>query len=164
MTLNKEKCLFNQSKLTFFGFLFSSEGISPDPIKVAAIHDAPPPNSCKDVRSFLGLATYCSKFIPNFSDLTEPLRNLTKKNAKFCWTPRHEKAFQATKAALTSDTVIDYFDKHKTQSSLRTLHPQAYLQFYHNILKVNTIVKLLPILVVRSRPWNRSTLKLNVRL
>jgi len=123
LTLNKEKCLFNQSKLTFFGFVFSSEGISPDPIKVAAIHDAPPPNSCKDVRSFLGLATYCSKFIPNFSDLTEPLRNLTKKNAKFCWTPRHEKAFQATKAALTSDTVMDYFDKHKNTELITDASP-----------------------------------------
>ena len=51
-----------------------TEGISPDPAKVAAIHDAPPPTTIKDVRSFLGLATYCSKFMPNFSDLTEPLQ------------------------------------------------------------------------------------------
>ena len=37
----------------------------------------------------------------------------TTKNTVFCWTHRHEQAFQATKAALTSDTVMDYFDKHK---------------------------------------------------
>ena len=113
LTLNKQKCLFNQHKLTFVEFVFSSKGISPDHIKVAAIHDAPPPKSCKDVRSFLGLAAYCSKFIPNFSNLTEPLRTLTKKNTVFCWTHRHEQPFQATKAALTSDTVMDYFDKHR---------------------------------------------------
>lgn len=71
LTLNKAKCEFNQTKLTFFGFVFSSHGISPDPQKVEAIHNATPPSSVKGVRSFLGMATYCAKFIPNFSDLTK---------------------------------------------------------------------------------------------
>ena len=71
------KCEFSQSQLTFFGFVFSSEGVSPDPAKVEAIHKCSTPSSVKEVRSFLGMATYCAKFIPNFSDLTEPLRELT---------------------------------------------------------------------------------------
>ena len=113
LTLNKDKCKFNQEKLTFFGFVCSSEGISPDPVKVDAIHDAPPPTTAKDVRSFLGLATYCSKFIRNFSDLTQPLRDLTKKHATFRWTSQHAKSFQAVKSALESSTVMAYFDQNK---------------------------------------------------
>ena len=113
LTLNKEKCKFNQDKLTFFGFVFSSAGISPDPVKVEAIHNAPPPTTAKDVRSFLGLATYCSKFIRNFSDLTQPLRDLTKKHATFRWTSQHAKSFQAVKSALESSTVMAYFDQNK---------------------------------------------------
>ena len=113
LTLNKDKCKFNQEKLTFFGFVFSSEGISPDPVKVDAIHYAPPPTTAKDVRSFLGLATYCSKFIRNFSDLTQPLRNLTKKHATFRWTSQHAKSFQAVKSALESSTVMACFDQNK---------------------------------------------------
>ena len=113
LTLNRKKCVFNQSELTFFGLVFSSQGVSPDPQKVDAIHNAPPPSSAKGVRSFLGMATYCAKFIPNFSDLTEPLRDLTKKNTPFCWTSRHDKAFQDVKTALTSQTVMAYFDETK---------------------------------------------------
>ena len=59
----------NQNKLTFFGLVFSSDGISADPAKVSAIKNAPAPRCAKDIRSFLGMATYCAKFIPNFSDL-----------------------------------------------------------------------------------------------
>ena len=37
LTLNKKKCVFNKPSLTFFGFVFSSQGIAPDPWKVEAI-------------------------------------------------------------------------------------------------------------------------------
>ena len=113
LTLNKEKCEFNKEQLTFFGFVFSANGISADPIKVEAIKTAPTPTTQSGLRSFLGMATYCSKFIQNFSDLTQPLRELTKKNTTFQWKTKHEKAFNAVKSALTSTTVMSYFDKSK---------------------------------------------------
>ena len=110
LTLNKEKCEFSKDKLTFFGFVFSANGISPDPLKVEAIKNAPAPTTQSSLRSFLGMATYCSKFIANFSDITQPLRELTRKDAKFHWAKDHERAFNAVKATLTSDTVMSYFD------------------------------------------------------
>ena len=113
LTLNKGKCLFDQRSLPFFGFVFSDEGISPDLQKVSAIHSAPSPTSVSAFRSFLGMATYCAKVIPNFSHITEPLRALTKKNTIFQWTDKHERAFQDVKQALTSDTVVCYFDQSK---------------------------------------------------
>lgn len=119
LTLNQQKCQFSQNKLTFFGMVFSSEGISADPAKVSAIKNVSPPHSVKDVRSFLGMATYCAKFIPNFSDLSEPLRQLTTKNAHFRWTRQEHSAFDNIKSALTSDTVMAYFDPTK-QTELTT--------------------------------------------
>ena len=118
LTLNKEKCKLNESKITFFGYQFSSDGISADPKKIEAIHTAPPPQSVKKVRSFLGMATYCAKFIPQFSDLSEPLRQLTKKNSNFHWTTKEQNSFNNIKTALTSETVMAsqlrcYFDKSK---------------------------------------------------
>ena len=59
------------------------------------------------------MATYCAKCIRNFSDLTQPLRDLTKKNASFVWTAQHEAVFNNVKEALTSDTVMAYFDNQK---------------------------------------------------
>ncbi|CAB4036465.1 Transposon Tf2-9 poly [Paramuricea clavata] len=123
LTFNKDKCEFSQSQLTFFGFVFSGDGISPDPAKVSAIHNCPPPNSIKAVRSFLGMVTYCAKFIPNFSDLTEPLRELTRKNVPFCWISRHAKSFNAVKAALTSATVMAYFDQTKETELITDASP-----------------------------------------
>ena len=113
LTLDKGKCLFDQRSLPFFGFVFSDEGILPNLQKVSAIHSAPLPTSVSAFRSFLRMATYCAKVIPNFSHITEPLRALTKKNTIFQWTDKHEHAFQDVKQALTSDTVVCYFDQSK---------------------------------------------------
>ena len=84
LSLNKTKCEFNKNSLTFFGFIFSDKGIPPDPRKVRAIQDAKPPTSTQGVQSFLGMATYCAKFIPSFS-----VRELTRKDARFIWTKVH---------------------------------------------------------------------------
>lgn len=113
LTISPEKCELNRDSLTFIGLVFSAAGVSPDPRKVKAIHDAPPPTSVSEVRSFLGMVTYCAKFIPNFSDITKPLRELTKKDALFQWKEEHSQAFQSIKRTLTSDTVMAYFDKEK---------------------------------------------------
>ena len=83
ITLHKKKCEFNKSSITFFGFVFSGNGISPDPKKVEAIKNVEPPTSKTGVRSFLGMANYCAKFIPSFSDISQPLRELTKDDSSF---------------------------------------------------------------------------------
>ena len=107
--------------------VFSAEGISADPLKVTAIKNASSPNSVKDVRSFLGMTAYCSKIIPNFSTLSEPLRKLTVKNAKFCWTKREQNAFDniCATSALTSNTVMAYFDQTKQTELIRDASPWA---------------------------------------
>ena len=113
LTLNRKKCEFNKSSVTFFGFVFSSKGIAPDPKKVAAIKEAPAPTNTSGVRSFLGMATYCAKFIPKFSDVSEPLRQLTKKDQQFQWSAEHEHSFTQIKEFLTSAQVMAYFDPKK---------------------------------------------------
>jgi hypothetical protein len=113
LTLHKKKCEFNRSSITFFGFVFSSSGISPDPGKVDAIKRVQPPTSASAVRSFLGMANYCAKFIPNFSEVSQPLRELTKSDTPFSWTQRQERAFNKIKELLTSSTVMAYFDPKK---------------------------------------------------
>ena len=116
LTLNEKKCKFNKPSLTFFGFVFSGDGIAPDPKKVEAIKDAY--NSHRDLL-FLGMATYCAKFIPNFSNVSAPLRELTKKDKPFHWSAPKKQYFKKVKELLTSAKVMAYFDP-KKQTELTT--------------------------------------------
>jgi len=123
LTLNKYKCAFNKSRLTFFGFVFSSKGIVPDTQKIETINNASPPTSTSAVRSFLGIATYCTKFIPNFSDVSEPLRQLTKKDVPFVWEDRHQKSFIMIKQLFRD--VMAYFDPSKKTELITDASPSG---------------------------------------
>jgi len=59
----------------------TSEGIKIDPKKVDAITKMPKPTDVKGVMRFLGMVQYLSKFLPKLSDVAEPLRRLTDKDA-----------------------------------------------------------------------------------
>ena len=80
LTLNKDKCCFGKSHIEYFGHVFSSTGISPDKKKVDAIQNVSDPTNASEVRSFLGLVTYCSRFIPDLATVSAPLRELIKKD------------------------------------------------------------------------------------
>ncbi|CAB4016988.1 Hypothetical predicted protein [Paramuricea clavata] len=69
------------------------------------------------------MATCCAKFIPSFSHLSEPLRKLTVKSAQFRWTKCEQTAFDNIKNALTSDTVMAYFDQTKPTELITDASP-----------------------------------------
>ena len=113
LTLNRNKCEFNKTRLEFFGFIFSAGGISADPKKVAALQQASDPQDPTEVRSLLGMANYCSRFIKDFASIAAPLRDLTKKDTPWHWSPEQANALQVIKDSLSSDTVMSYFDPAK---------------------------------------------------
>ena len=83
LTLNGEKCRFRLPKLTFFGHDLSSEGVTPSEEKIAAVVNAQAPKNASEVRSFVQLVQYSSEFIPNFSQVAEPLKKLLRKGQAF---------------------------------------------------------------------------------
>lgn len=109
LTLNRAKCEFNKSRLEFFGFIFSAQGVSADPKKVAAVQHAADPQNPGEIKSLLGMANYCSRFIKDFSSISEPLRKLTRKDTPWAWGPEQQAAVQTLKDSLTSDTTMSYF-------------------------------------------------------
>ena len=68
------------------------------------------PSTVKDVRSFLGLASYYRKFIRGFSELARPLTNLTKKNHDWRWENNEETTFLKLKTALATAPVLQLPD------------------------------------------------------
>ena len=113
LTLNKGKCEFNKRKLEFFGFVFGENGMSADPKKCEVIKNAPPPTNVSELRSFLAMTNYVSRFIAHYSTITEPLRALLKKEATWQWNQEQQIAFDQLKSALSSDTVMTYFDPNR---------------------------------------------------
>jgi len=90
----------------FLGHTISKDGISVDPTKVQEVMDWEPPTSVHQIRSFLGLAGYYRRFIPDFSRIAKPMTELLKKGVKFDWTPQCEEAFHTLRAKLTSALVL----------------------------------------------------------
>ena len=100
------KCEFWLPEVTYLGHVISKDGIAVNPERVQAILDWTPPKNVKQVRSFLGLASYCRRFIENFSKIARPLTNLLHKGVKFQWTDKCQESFQALKDKLTSAPVL----------------------------------------------------------
>ena len=97
LKLNRSKCKFNSDQITFFGLVFRKAGISPDPKKVSAVRDAQRPSIVSEVRSFFGMTSYCSRFIPDYSTVSEPLRRLTRTDTDWKWKSEQENSFENLK-------------------------------------------------------------------
>ena len=74
LKLNKAKCQFEMTEIKFLGHKISEKGIEADPQKVVAVIEMRNPTSVKELQRFLGIMNYLSKFIPNYSCITAPLR------------------------------------------------------------------------------------------
>ena len=67
------KCDFWLKEVSFLGHIISAEGISVDPSKVQDVLDWEAPTSVPQIRSFLGLAGYYLRLIPEFSRIAKPM-------------------------------------------------------------------------------------------
>jgi len=108
--LNKEKCEFFKTSISYLGYVIEYNKIMKSPEKIEAVQKMPRPQNVKEVRSFLGLITYYASFIKNLSQKTAPLRTLLKKDKHFQWTTACEKAFNLLKDEICADTVLIPFD------------------------------------------------------
>jgi transposase InsO family protein len=113
LVFNSKKCLIKTKEIKFFGSIYTTTGIKPDPSKVEDIHAMPTPESKEDLQRFMGLMTYLSEYIPNFSSKSAPLRDLLKKGTPYIWQEDHQHCFEEVKKLVTADSCIQYFDPKK---------------------------------------------------
>lgn len=111
LTINEAKSLYNQQKVEFLGFIIDGSGILPMSKKITDISSFKRPSNVHELRSFLGLMTFISPFIKDFSTLTKPLRDLLTEK-KFVWAAYQQSAFNQLKVAAESGLVKrGYFDE-----------------------------------------------------
>ena len=80
-----EKLKLRQSEVSFIEHIATSEGLQADPAKVEAIRYMPAPTDKAGVQRLLGLVQYLSKFLPNLTNVTKPLRKLTQNDVEWHW-------------------------------------------------------------------------------
>ena len=110
ITLNKRKFVFAATDTSFCGYNLSPAGIAADPAKLRAISEFPAPTNITELRSFLGLVNQLGDFTADIASSAEALRGLLRPRNTFCWTPTHETAFNAVKAALSQPPTLAPFD------------------------------------------------------
>jgi len=110
LRLNSSKINLRKSEVRFMGHLITKEGLQPDPEKVKAVKEMPKPTSKKELMSLLGFVNYLSKFLPRLSEVAQPLREMTSKEAKFIWSQQHESAFQEVRELVVKHPVLKYYD------------------------------------------------------
>ena len=144
LKIKPKKTFFFQSQVLFLGHTLSKDGISPNPEKVQKVKDWPVPSNAKEVHSFLGLAFYYHRFIPQFAKWASPLHELIhpiamkktrariklpplqQKLPPFQWTTDQQESFDKLKLALTTAPVLAYPNYEKpflleTDASLKGL-------------------------------------------
>ena len=109
LTTKPSKCMIGYDSIECLGHNIVGQTVRLQEDKIQAIRDAPRPSTKRQIKSFLGLAGFYRRFIPNFSSIASPLTDLTKKNRPNSikdWQDHHERAFQTLKNRLTSSPIL----------------------------------------------------------
>ncbi|KAK8779210.1 hypothetical protein V5799_019450 [Amblyomma americanum] len=109
LKMDIKKCQFVRDNISFLGYVISADGRTLDEARVAAVDKFEPERNAKKLYSFLQFANHYRKFIPEFSKLTYPLRQLVSKDAPFIWTSAHQEIVDKTKSALKNPPLLANF-------------------------------------------------------
>lgn len=101
---------FAKSEVKFLGHVVGAKGVRPDPKKVECILRTEP-TSRKDIRAWVGLASYYRRYIDGFAKKVRPLTKFI--NSRKEWkgmTPAMKTAIKAVKQALTTEPILAHPD------------------------------------------------------
>ena len=110
LTVKLSKCKWMEKEVRYLGHILSEDGIRADPRKIQSLIDWQFPTNATGMLQFLGLANYFRKFIPDFSRLSAPLYNLTKKTVTFLKSEETQLAFHTIKQLLMNPPILAYPD------------------------------------------------------
>uniref|UniRef100_A0A1X7VHN2 Reverse transcriptase/retrotransposon-derived protein RNase H-like domain-containing protein n=1 Tax=Amphimedon queenslandica TaxID=400682 RepID=A0A1X7VHN2_AMPQE len=112
LTLKQSKCTYAVSSVEYLGHIIDKDGLHPSPSKVEAIRSAPEPWSTTELKSFLGLLNYYSRFLPNLAIVLSPLYMLLLKETKWSWLDP-EKSITESKISTQSLNLLVHYDGQK---------------------------------------------------
>ena len=111
--MKPEKCKWKVREVGFLEVMIGPEEMKIEKEKVKGILEWLTPICIKDVQKFLGLANYYHQFIQGFATIARPLHNMVKKDKKWDWMEKQEKAFRELKEKFTKEPVLVALDLDK---------------------------------------------------
>jgi hypothetical protein len=109
LSVNLKKCTFHTTSVQFLGYEISPTGVNMLPDRVEAIKEWAAPTNLKELQSFLGFCNFYRHFVRNYSQITVPLTDLTKKGVVWYWGPVHQTAFDALKRQFDTSDICRHF-------------------------------------------------------
>ena len=99
--------------MPYIGHILTSEGVQADPGKVKVILEMTKPTDVAGVRRIPRTVNYLAKFLPHLSQISEPLRELTRNGPLFAWEKPHDDAFLDIKKLISTPPVLKYYEPNK---------------------------------------------------
>ena len=108
LTLKESKCQFGRRKLEYLGHIVGGGELAVPGHRAAAMANYLQPRTKKELRSFLGAASYYRQFIQGYARLSSELSPMTAKSAPsvVCWTAEGLEAFARLKVSLVDVCVL----------------------------------------------------------
>ena len=112
LRINPDKTSFFKQSATILGHEIDNNGIRIPSSYTEKVRQFPTPQTPKQVKTFLGLATWCAKFFPYFAPalkILTPLSNC-KNQREFSWSDKQDAAFQHLKNLMANEPCLTPFD------------------------------------------------------
>ena len=110
LRLTKDKCVFLAPSIVYLGHQIDSDGLQPVAENSKQCRKCQLHRTSPSLKSYLGLLTYYSRFLPNLSSELALLYKLLKHNEPWHWTSQQKKAFERSKELLLSLQLLVHFD------------------------------------------------------
>ena len=101
-----EKCVWKVKEVGFLRVIIGEDEVRMKKEKVQEVIEWPVPKSMKDVQKFLGLANYYRRFVKDFATIAKPLHEMMRKDKKWNWEERQQKAFEELKRRFMTEPVL----------------------------------------------------------
>ena len=108
MTLN-DKSEFSRSSIRFIAHIIDSSGTHANPQKTTAVTQFPIPSDVAGIQRFMGMVNHLGKCIPHLADLSDPLRQLLRKDSVWAGGEPQQKVLEQIRQALVSPTVLAHY-------------------------------------------------------
>lgn len=113
LRLSWAKCKFTIPEVNFLGHKVGAAEIHTTRDKIHAIVEASPLTSKQSLRAFLGLLSFCHRFLEQQATIIRDPYQLLQKDVAWTWEEKHQQAFEILKHLLLQRIVLAHYDQAK---------------------------------------------------